>query len=126
MHRRFAGAPTSELSCPGGSVRAVVARSFRVRLLGLMRLSGAEMVPLLFPRCHSIHTRAMRAPIDLVWLSVERECARVLGVVESLGPGRHQRCRPEGFARQSVAALELSPGEAQRLGLRPGAAIGIA
>ena len=126
MHRRFEGAPTSELSCPGGTVRAVVARGFRLRLVGLMRLSGAEMVPLLFPRCRSIHTHAMKAPIDLVWLSVERECARVLGVVESLGPGRHQRCRPNGVARRSVAALELSPGEAQRLGLRAGSAVGIA
>ena len=34
MHRRFVGAPTVELECPGGSVRAAVARGFRLRLLG--------------------------------------------------------------------------------------------
>ena len=125
MHRRFKAAPTSELSCPDGIVQAVVAKSFRLRLLGLMGLGATEIVPLLFPRCRSIHTRAMKAPIDLVWLSVERERARVLDVVESLGPGRHQRFRGDRAARRSVAALELPPGDAIRLGLRPGAAVGL-
>jgi uncharacterized membrane protein (UPF0127 family) len=125
MHRRFRGAPTLELSCPGGSVRAVVARSFRLRLVGLMRLSAAEIVPLFFPHCRSIHTRAMKAPIDLVWLSVESGHALVVGVAEPLTPGCHARAPRNGSPRKSLAALELAAGEARRLGLRPGAALGM-
>jgi uncharacterized membrane protein (UPF0127 family) len=125
MHRRFAGATTSELSCPGGTVRVVVAESFRLRLLGLMGLGTGEIVPLLLPRCRSIHTRAMRASIDLVWLSLGRERARVLAVAESLGPGRHRRFGGTGAPKRTIAALELSPGEAHRLGLRPGADVGL-
>jgi uncharacterized membrane protein (UPF0127 family) len=123
MHRRFKGAATSELSCPGGTVRAVVARSFRLRFLGLMGLTAQEFEPLLFPRCRSIHMRGMRAPIDLVWLSVEGSRGVVVGVVERLALVRHSRAPRNGSPRKSFAALELAPGEAGRLGLRTGAAV---
>ena len=72
MHRRFEGAPTAELRCPGGSVKAVVAKGFRLRLLGLMRIPAGEAMPLLFARCRSIHMHGMKTAIDLVWLDDRR------------------------------------------------------
>ncbi|MDX6587761.1 MAG: uncharacterized protein QOI31_2234 [Solirubrobacterales bacterium] len=115
MHRRFEGAPTVALHCPWGPVQVVLAEGFRRRFLGLMGLSAEEIEPLLFPRCRSIHTHGMRTPIDLVWLDLDE--ARVLEVVESLKPGRGARA-PRGVPRsRNIAALELAPGEASRLGL---------
>ena len=125
MHRRFAGAPTVELECAAGSVRAAVAERFRLRLLGLMRLGAEELEPLLFPRCRSIHMVGMRTPIDLVWLALDGNRGKVLDVVGSLDPGRHARAPLAGVERRTIAALELSPGDAQRLGLVPGATVGV-
>lgn len=123
MHRRFRGAPTAELRFPGGSVALVVARSYRLRLLGLMGLGAEEIEPVLFPRCRSIHTFGMRTPIDLVWLAFEDDQGRVLAIVEGLPPGGHARAPRNGAPREGFAALELAPGEARRLGLSPGAAL---
>jgi len=119
MHRRFQGAPTAEIRCPGGPVRVVVAEGFRLRLLGLMRLGAEEVEPLLIPRCRSIHMHGMRTPIDLAWLEVERGQVRVLEIVGSLGPGRHARA-PKGSPRRATGALELPPGAAERLDLTRG------
>lgn len=121
MHRRFEGAQTAELRCPGGTVGAVVAKGFRLRLLGLMRLAPDEMEPLLFERCRSIHTHGMKTALDLVWLESDGEGARVLEVVEELQPGRHARA-PRGASRR-CAALELAPGRAEALGLAKGAGL---
>jgi uncharacterized protein len=125
MHRRFEDAPTLELDCAEGSVEVAVADRFRMRLLGLMHLGAEEIEPLLFPRCHSIHTIGMRVPIDLVWLELDDNRARVAGVVEALEPNRHARAPRAGAGRRSISALELSTGEARRLGLRPGACAGV-
>jgi len=119
MHPRFERARTAELRCPGGTIEVGLAEGFGLRLIGLMRLEADEMEPLLFPRCRSIHTYAMKAAIDVVWLTVEGDQARVLEVVESLGPGRHASA-PRGAARRIAAALELLPGDAERLGLTAG------
>jgi uncharacterized membrane protein (UPF0127 family) len=123
MHRRFADAPTVELECAGGSVRAAVAERFRLRLLGLMRLDAEELEPLLFPRCRSIHMHGMRTTIDLVWLALEGDKGKVLDVVGGLPPGGHSRAPRNGSPRESSAALELAPGDARRLGLSPGATL---
>ena len=122
MHRRFAGAPTVALHSPAGPVQIVLAEGFRRRILGLMGLSAEEIEPLLFPRCRSIHMFGMRTPIDLVWLALGAKQAQVLEVVESLRPGGHQRVAAAA-CRRAVAALELAPGEAKRLGLQPGATV---
>jgi uncharacterized membrane protein (UPF0127 family) len=124
MHRRFRGAPTTELRSPNGAVQAVVARNFRLRLLGLMGLGATEIAPLLFPRCRSIHMYGMKTPIDLVWLALEGDQGTVLEVVMGLETGRQKRA-PCTETRRSIAALELSPGEAQRLGLLPGVAVAV-
>jgi len=125
MHRRFRGAPTTEVRSPGGMVQAVVARNFRLRLLGLMGLGATEIAPMLFPRCRSIHMYWMKTPIDLVWLALEGDQGVVVGVVEPLAPGGHARAPRNGSPRQRSAALELAPGEAKRLGLSPGAALSV-
>jgi uncharacterized protein len=96
-------------------VKVVVAEGFRLRLLGLMRLSAEEIEPLLFPRCVSIHTHGMRTPLDVVWLDLDE--GRILEVVESLEPGQRARA-PRGVRRRrNIATLELPPGEAFRLNL---------
>lgn len=123
MHRRFKGARLVELQCPGGTAEVVLAESFRLRLLGLMRLVPEEIEPLLFPHCWSIHMHGMRTAIDLVWLmnNDDSNQGRVIALVESLEPGRRARAPRDVAARRSVAALELPPGEAKRLGLTVGA-----
>ena len=124
MHRRFRGASAVELRCPGGTIRVVLAEAYGLRLLGLMRLQPDEIEPLLFLRCRSVHTHGMRTPIDLVWLAVNGEQGRVLGVEEDLKPGRHARA-PRGTARRSIAALELPSGETARLSLAPRAGLSL-
>ena len=101
-----------------------MADRFTLRLLGLMRLGAEEIVPIVFPRCRLVHMHGMKTPIDLVWLVVEGDQASVAGVVESLQPGRHASAPRAGAAR-AVATLELSPGEAPGLGLRPGATVSL-
>ena len=116
MHPRFEGATTSELSCPGGTVRVVVAKSFRLRLLGLLGLGAAEIVPLLFPRCRSVHTFGMKSPIDLVWLEGTGDAPQILGVLEGLSPRRVARAPSDRRSHHAVSALELAAGHAKRLG----------
>lgn len=114
MHRRFARARRAAVECPRGAVDAAVAEDFRLRLMGLMWLAAQDLEPLLFPRCRSIHTFGMKTPIDVVWLDGER----VLGVVVGLQPRRHARAPACEGRRRDVAALELPPGYAERLGFR--------
>jgi uncharacterized membrane protein (UPF0127 family) len=125
MHRRFEGVATATLGCPGGTIHVLLAESIRLRFLGLMRLDGDEVKPLLFLRCRSIHTFGMKSQIDLVWLALNGEHGRVLQVVEGLGPRGHARGPRAGVERRTIAALELAAGEAERLGLSAGAIVGM-
>ena len=125
MHRRFEGAPVARLGCPEGTIEVVVAESFRLRLIGLMRLDAEKVGPLLFPRCRSIHTFWMKSPLDLGGIALEGERGRVLEVVEGFEPGGHVRGPRAGAERRAIAALELTAGEAERLGLSAGAIVGV-
>lgn len=124
MHPRFAGAKRVTMKAPAGDATAYLADSFGLRFLGLMRVSAGEVEPLLFPRCRSLHMYWMKTPIDLVWLDLDLDAglASVLGVVEGL-PRRKGATAPkaaDSAQKRRIAALELAPGEAARLGLAEG------
>ena len=102
-----------------------MADGYWLRLLGLMGLRADEFEPLLIPRCRSVHTFGMKAPIDLVWLGETSDGPKAIGVVEGLSPRRCARAPNGGPPRRRVSALELATGDAQRLGLRPGATVGL-
>ena len=117
---RFAAAPRLVARAEAASFEAVVAERFLLRLRGLSGLGRGDVVPLLFPRCRSLHTFGMRAAIDVVWLDVGDDGeATVLAVTEALPPRRTART-PSGADRQRTAALELPAGDAATLGLTPG------
>jgi uncharacterized protein len=104
-------------------LNVVVADTFASRLRGLAWRNADEFYPLLFPRCRSLHTFGMRAPIDIVWLeSGDDGVARVLAIVPAVGPRRVVRA-PRGTARRRTAALELAGGDANRLGLELGSLV---
>lgn len=97
---RFAAARTEEVL----GVEVPVAESRGLRLLGLAMLDRESAGNgLLIPRCHSVHTFAMRFDLDLVFL----------------GPGSLPLCRiravPPGrlrWRRHATSVLELpSPPE---------------
>ena len=118
LARRFAGAQRATLKLESASLEVVVARRFVLRLRGLARLDPPDFVPLLFPRCRSLHTFGMRAPIDVVWLEVGADGdGAVLAVEPALAPRRTTRA-PRGANRPGMAALELPAGDAEALGLR--------
>ena len=119
MHPRFAGAATTKLECPGGAIEVVLAESFRLRLIGLMRLGADEVEPLLFPRCRSIHTFGMKTPIDLVWLELAGARAGVVGLSPGLKPGRIELAPRVTTRPRALGALELRPEHAASLGLEP-------
>ena len=79
-------------------------------LLGRRSLPSGE--GLLLRPASSVHTMFMRCPIDVVVLDAD---LRVLAVRSELQPWRM------AAARGARAALELAAGEAERLGLEPGA-----
>ena len=97
----------------------MVAERFGLRLRGLAGLKEAELVPLLFPACRSLHTFGMRTAIDVVWLQVEAGGSRVVQVGDGVEPGGLARA-PRGSDRGATAALEVLAGDAAALGLRPG------
>jgi uncharacterized membrane protein (UPF0127 family) len=76
-----------------------VAAGFRSRLLGLALL-GRERAGagLLIPRCRSVHTLAMRFPIDIVFLD---RAGRQIRRIEAMRPGR------TAFEPGAAAVLEL-------------------
>jgi uncharacterized protein len=78
-------------------------------LLGKKSLGPGE--GLLLRPAGSVHTWFMRFPIDAVFLDGE---GRVLKVAEDLRPWRAAGCRG------ARAVLELSAGESERRGVRPG------
>ncbi len=117
---RFAGAPRVVIRSGAASFGAVVAGRFGLRLRGLAGLDEGDLVPLLFPRCKSVHTFGMRAPIDVVWLELHSVSeGTVLAVTEATPPRRTARAS-RGAGRRQTAALELREGDAAALGLGPG------
>ena len=120
---RFRGAPRAIVRSGEASFEVVLAERFALRLRGLAGLDADEILPLLFPRCRSLHTFGMRSQIDIVWLEVGADGeAAVVGVDARVG--RHGLIRaPRGVRREAAAALELAPGDAERFGLEPGARV---
>ncbi|MBA2615394.1 MAG: DUF192 domain-containing protein [Actinobacteria bacterium] len=92
--------------------RCVVAGSPLARMRGLL---GRKALPagegILLRPASSVHTAFMRFPIDAVFLDVD---GRVLRVAAHLNPWRAAGCRG------ARAVLELSAGESERRGVRPG------
>jgi len=119
---RFAGAERLLATTESGSFELVVAARPMLRLRGLAGLEERELVPLLFPRCRSLHTLWMRAPIDIVWLEHAEDAVTVLDVTQAL-PARRLARAPRGIARRRSAALELAAGEAEAVGLQVGSAM---
>jgi hypothetical protein len=121
--RRFRVEQSLTLEAPGGRIEAWVAQSFRARLVGLAGLAAVEPGRgLVIPGCRSVHTLAMRFPIDvafLAWPPAPRSA--VLALHEAVGPMRVLRVG--GVAARSVAALEAPAGTLSALGLRGGAPV---
>ena len=120
---RFKRARRAVLTAGDASFEAVVADRFALRLRGLAGLDEAAIVPLLFPRCRSLHTFGMRAPIDVAWLELEDG----QGLVRSLEPAVAARrmIRARGGSNGRPWALELPAGDIQALSLRQGSRIEI-
>jgi uncharacterized membrane protein (UPF0127 family) len=92
--------------------RCLVAARPLTRLRGLLGRPGLpEGEGLLLRPGGSIHTWFMRFPIDAIFLDEE---LRVLRVASGLKPWRLAGCRG------ARAVLELSSGESERRGVRPG------
>ena len=116
---RFARARRAVCTLEDASFEVVVAERFLMRLRGLSGLDAGAMVPLLFPRCRSLHTFGMRAPIDVAWLDLAQAGeGEVLAVEPDVLPRRTVRA-PGGAPRRRVGALELPAGDARALGLAP-------
>jgi len=82
-----------------------VADNFFSRFVGLMGAAGLEAGEgLLLTRCNSIHTHFMRFPIDVLYVSRERE---VVHVDRIMAPWRFGRIH-----RQSSFVVELPAGAA--------------
>jgi uncharacterized membrane protein (UPF0127 family) len=123
---RFRSAPRTVARSADSSFELVVAEGFWIRLRGLAGLAAADLVPLLFPRCRSLHTFGMRAPIDIVWLDLASDgAARVVATDPSIAPRGLARA-PRGSARARTAALELPAGDAEALGLAPDSELTVA
>jgi uncharacterized protein len=123
--RRFESTPSVRLQMPrGGLLDAWVAESLAVRLLGLAWLrrlpaGGA----LLLPSCRSIHTVAMRFPIDVAfvsWPAAGMAC-EVLALEVALPPLRV--LPPRALRHRRVAAIEAAAHSLQGLGVAPGARV---
>jgi uncharacterized membrane protein (UPF0127 family) len=123
--RRFRGATRAQVRCGEASFEALVAEGFGLRLRGLAGLEADRIVPLLIPRCRSVHTFGMRAAIDVVWLELSAGAeGSVLDVDAEAGP-RRLLGAPRSASRGRSAALELAAGDAERFGLAAGAPIRI-
>lgn len=117
---RFRGASRAYVRSGEASFEVVVAERFALRLRGLAGLEAADIVPLLFPRCRSLHTFGMRVEIDIVWIEVAADGEGTVAGVDAR-VGRHGLLRaPRGVRREAAAALELPPGDAERFGLVAG------
>ena len=117
---RFGNAQRATCTVGDGSSEVVVAEQFFLRLRGLAGLDADAIVPLLFPRCRSLHTFGMRAPIDVVWLELGPAGEGEIRAVETaIAPRRSVRA-PRGASRRGTAALELPAGDAEALGMASG------
>lgn len=114
---RLSGLPRQPLLPPLHRLDARRAATPLARLRGLAGLRPDAVAPrgaLLLPRTRSIHTAAMRFPLDLVWLD---RGGRVVRVDLAVAPWRLRSCR------RAAAVLELPAGRALAARLRPGAAL---
>lgn len=89
--------------------RVPIAAGLWQRTFGLLGRSRREELFLLIPNCASIHTFAMRAAIDVVFLDDEH---RIVAIREAVAPWRV--CIGPRSAR---ATLELPSGHSAQLGL---------
>lgn len=78
--------------------KVLVAAGFHVRLLGLAYLDRSEAVPLLIPRCRSVHTFGMRFDLDLVFLDTNGDVCAYSRSVSS---------RRFAFCGRASAVLEI-------------------
>jgi uncharacterized protein len=101
MRSRLARLPAVPL--PGG-MRLHVAAGPRARLLGLAGLRAPPAAAaLLLTGCRSVHTLAMRWPLDLVWLG---RGGRPVRVDRGVPPWRLRSCR------RATAVIEVAAGGA--------------
>jgi hypothetical protein len=118
--RRFESTPFVRLQTPGGRcLDAWIAESLAARLVGLAFVPGLpDGRALLLPRCRSVHTVAMRFPIDIAFLTwpPAPDC-EIMAVEVGVPPLRI--VAPGGLTRGRMAALEASALPA--LGVVPGA-----
>lgn len=93
--------------------RLIVARSFGDRLRGVLKHGVLQPdTALLISPCSSIHTFAVRFPIDALFLNAQ---LRILRVAPNIAPWRI-RWAPSGTKH----VLELRAGTCDALNLRPG------
>jgi uncharacterized protein len=122
--RRFESTHFVRLQTPAGPcLDAWVAESLGTRLIGLAFAAGlSDGRALLLPRCRSVHTAAMRFPIDIAFVTwpPAPDC-EIVAVAVDVPPLRI--VAPRGLPRSRVAALEASalPG----LGVAPGARLSV-
>lgn len=117
---RFARAARFMARTPTASFEVIAADRLALRLRGLAGLDPAKLVPLVIPRCRSVHTFGMRCPIDVVWLEAgPGEDELVRGVDAAVPPRRLARAPRDG-PRRRIAALELPAGDAVAFGLHAG------
>jgi uncharacterized membrane protein (UPF0127 family) len=84
---RLDGLPGRDL--PGG-LRIAEARTRAARMKGLAKLDEMpETTALHIPRCRSVHTFAMRFPLDLIWRD---KAGHVVRVDPSVPPRRLKSC----------------------------------
>jgi uncharacterized membrane protein (UPF0127 family) len=121
--RRFESTPSVRLQMPLGRwLEAWVAESFAVRLAGLACLR--RLPPgraLLLPSCRSVHTVAMRFPIDVAFVSWPPAggACEVMALEVALHPLRV--LAPRALRCRRVAAIEAGAHTLRRLGVAPGA-----
>jgi uncharacterized membrane protein (UPF0127 family) len=90
---------------PGG-LRVARAERRADRMRGLARLDAMPAsYALHLPRCRSVHTFAMRFPLDLIWLGRDGEVVRV---DRDVPPRRHRACA------RARAVIETNAGCADR------------
>jgi uncharacterized membrane protein (UPF0127 family) len=101
-----------ECRTPGGRLQVKVARNLLTRARGLLFAPAlAQDEALLIAPCSSIHTFAMRYPIDVIFLD---RSARVVRVFPQVPAGRLR------FGWGAAAVLELQAGRAAHHGLTVG------
>ncbi|MET0687244.1 MAG: DUF192 domain-containing protein [Solirubrobacteraceae bacterium] len=103
MTPRLSALPSRELA---GGLRVATADSHLARLRGLAGLTALDADEgLELPRCRSVHTAAMRFPLDLVWLDGDGGVVRVDRGVQ---PFRMRSCR----GASSVVEVAAGRGDA--------------